>query len=301
MKTILIAGASGFVGTYLSRMLIQEGYAVIGLGTSGRHPLEKKADSFDWVCADTTMPGEWQGNVEKADIVINLTGRSIFKPWTKAYKKAIYDSRILTTKHLVEAMPDNWGGHLLNTSAIGFYGDRGEDELSEADGGGDDFLAHVCRDWEAQALKAVDKEGVVSLMRFGVVLGDGGALTVMGRAFKWFAGGPLGSGNHWFPWIHIQDLGRAVLFLMGQELGGIFNFTGPEPVRQKGFAKALGAALNRPAILPAPSFMVKLVMGELGASLLNSQKALPSRLVQEGFEFKYQTALSALARIYSRS
>jgi uncharacterized protein (TIGR01777 family) len=299
MKTILIAGASGFVGQYLSRAMIAQGHRVTGLGTSRTHPMEKENDWFTWVCADTTTQGDWQDHVSTADVIINLAGRSIFKPWTKSYKQAIRDSRILTTQNLVNALPDAWQGHLISTSAVGYYGDRGETVLTEADPGGQDFLAQVCKEWEAQALKAEDKGAKVCLMRFGVVLGHGGALDVMGRAFKFFMGGPLGSGNHWFPWIHIQDIARAVDFILAKGLDGAFNFTGPEPIRQKDFARALGKALHRPAITPAPAFMVKLVMGELGASLLQSQQAFPRALENKGFSFAHKTAAKALEAIYS--
>ena len=301
MKTILISGASGFVGQYLSRRFLSAGHKVIGLGTSAAHPLARESDNFFWVSADTTVRGEWQAHVTEADVIVNLAGRSIFKPWTETYKQQIYDSRILTTRNLVSALPDPWEGQLLSASAVGYYGDRGEAVLTEAESPGRDFLASVCRDWETEALKAENKGAVVSLMRFGVVLGQGGgALDVMGRAFKLFLGGPLGAGTHWFPWIHIQDLARAIDFLVDRTLGGPFNFTGSEPVRQKAFARALGRALHRPAIIPAPAFMVTLVMGELGSSLLQSQKAAPQALVENGFDFEFKTAAAALEEIYTR-
>jgi uncharacterized protein (TIGR01777 family) len=159
----------------------------------------------------------------------------------------------------------------------------------------------VCRDWEEQALEATNKDVRVCLMRFGVVLGNEGALSAMTPAFKWFAGGPLGSGRQWFPWIHIHDLYRAIKLLMdGADLEGTFNFTGPELVRQKEFATALGRALNRPAILPLPAFMVKLIMGDLGSSLLQSQRATSQRLKELGFEFKFKSPGAALAHLFEK-
>lgn len=299
MKNVLITGASGFVGTYLSQYLLDRGYAVTGVGTSPDHPLASGHDAFTWVSADTTLSGDWQAHVPLADIIVNLTGRSIFKPWTTSYKQEIYDSRVLTTRSLAEAMGNAWTGQLLSTSAVGFYGDRGDTLVSETDPCGSDFLAQVCRDWETAALEAVEKGAAVSLMRFGVVLGSGGALSVMGRAYKSFVGGPLGSGRQWFPWIHIRDLAEAACFLMEGGHSGRFNFTGPEPIRQKAFSTALGRALNRPSFMPAPAFVVKTVMGELGASLLQSQKALPDSLIRLGFEFGFQDAAAALADIYN--
>jgi uncharacterized protein (TIGR01777 family) len=317
MKKILIAGGSGFVGKYLAKQFLSEGFSVTGLGTSLHHPFEQISGQkpgqrsnqkpgepfrhFTWISADTARQGDWQAHVASADVVINLAGRNIFKPWTKKYKQAIYDSRILTTKHLVDAMEKGKPSKLLNASAVGYYGDCGETIVSETDSVGAGFLALVCRDWEDHALKAVNKDVRVCLMRFGVVLGDEGALSVMTPAFKWFAGGPLGDGRQWFSWIHIHDLYRAVKFLMADfDLEGIFNFTGPGLVRQKEFAKSLGRVLNRPAILPAPAFMVKLLMGDLGSSLLQSQKALPRRLTELGFEFEYGDLGKALANIFNK-
>ncbi|PIE61152.1 MAG: TIGR01777 family protein [Desulfobacterales bacterium] len=299
MKHIMITGASGFVGTYLSKMLVERGYRITGLGTSLGHDFENVYENFSWISEDTSQSGAWQDIAAGSDIIINLAGRTIFKPWTKTYKKAMYDSRVLTTRHLVAGLGENWHGHLLSASAVGYYGDRGNTVLAETEPCGNDFLAQVCKDWESAALDAKAKGAVVSMMRFGVVLGpDGGALDVMGKAFKWFVGGPLGNGRQWFPWIHIEDLAAAVEFLIDNKADGAFNFCGPEPVRQKAFAQALGQSLKRPAIMPAPAFMVRMVMGELGASLLQGQKSLPKGLENKGFTFKYNTVDQALNAVY---
>jgi uncharacterized protein (TIGR01777 family) len=300
MKRILITGASGFVGKHLVRHFLDFHWHVTGLGTSSAHPEIQESANFEWVSADTTQPGSWQSHVADADVVINLAGRNIFKRWTKTYKQDIYDSRIQTTRHLVAAMVPDKPAHFLSTSAAGIYGDAGERELAEDAAPGSDFLAGVCKDWEKAALEAEEKTGAgVRIMRFGVVLGDGGALSVMSPAFKWFAGGPLGNGHQWFPWIHIDDLVKAMDFLIhSPDSQGVYNMVGPEPVRQRDFAKALGQALHRPAVMPAPGFVVKLVMGELGASLLNSQKAVPRALKEQGFEFDYPDVESALNAIF---
>ncbi len=298
MKTILITGASGFVGSYLANHFLNKGYHIVGTGTSAIHPFENKSDRFTWISADTSMPGPWQDHMAGADLVVNLAGCNIFKPWTRTYKEAIYRSRILTTKNLVSAMADDWSGKFFTASALGYYGDRGDTLLSETDPSGTDFLARVCRDWETQALKASEQGIKVSVMRFGVVLGDGGALTVMEKVFRCFVGGLLGSGQQYFPWIHIHDLARAVELLMAQNQGGVFNFTGPVPLCQKEFAIVLGSALSRPAFMPAPGFIVKLAMGELGALLLQGQRALPTRLDDLGFEFLYPNVPAALEQIY---
>ncbi|WP_320044720.1 TIGR01777 family oxidoreductase [uncultured Desulfobacter sp.] len=300
MKTVLITGASGFVGQALARKYIDAGWQVNGLGTSLNHPMADTYDNFSWTSADTSQPGAWQDLVAQSDVIVNLAGRNIFKPWTKAYKKAIYDSRIKTTKHLVDAMPGAFDGQLINASAAGFYGDRGDTSLTETESSGTGFLAQVCRDWEAQAQKAASKGATVAVMRFGVVLGsDGGALDVMSQAFRMFVGGPLGTGNQWFPWIHLDDLIRGIFFLVEHKAQGLYNFTGPVPIRQKEFAKELGRALHRPAFMPAPAFFIRLFMGQLGDSFLCSQKALPAALETAGFRFEYHTVGGALAQIYN--
>ncbi len=298
MKKVLITGSSGFVGQTLAQKYLDAGWQVNGIGTSQNIPMADAHDNFFWTSADTSVAGDWQDLVPQSDVIVNLAGRNIFKRWTKEYKKAIYNSRIQTTKYLVDAMPENFQGQLLNASAAGFYGDRGDTPLFETQSYGTGFLARVCRDWEAQAQKAASKGATVTIMRFGVVLGSGGALAVMSRAFRMFVGGPLGGGDQWFPWIHLDDLVRAVFFLMEHNAQGIFNLTGPDPIRQKVFAKELGRVLHRPAFMPAPAFFIMLFMGQLGASLLCSQKALPAALETAGFQFKYNTAASALAQIF---
>jgi uncharacterized protein (TIGR01777 family) len=185
---------------------------------------------------------------------------------------------------------------LLSTSAVGYYGNRGEAALDETVPPGDDFLARLAVDWEAAA-QAAQKKGVrVALMRFGVVLGrGGGALSQMLPAFRMFAGGPLGSGRQWFPWIHMADLLGAVQFLLEHEdARGPFNFCSPGIVRQKAFARQLGSVLNRPAVMPAPAPMLRLMMGEMATLLLASQKMVPARLLAEGFSFQFDEVHAAL-------
>ena len=302
MKKILITGASGFVGNKMAHFFLTKGHPVTGIGTSRSHPLSRAFPAFDWISADTTLEGDWQNHVQKADILINLAGRNIFRYWTKKYKQAIYDSRILTTRNLVNAIEPGSGQTLLTTSAVGIFGVCREDELTEATGPGKSFLAEVCVDWEKEGLRAGQKGTRVAVMRFGVVLGDkGGALSLMAPVFRMFAGGPLGNGNHWFPWIHMDDLICAALFILENEkTEGVFNFTGKELVRQKEFAKALGRALKRPAFIPAPAFMVRAVMGELGSALLESQKAIPRHLLDSGYSFKFAHVGAALEDVFNK-
>jgi len=297
---IVITGASGFVGAALSRALLEAGHQVTGLGRSATHPLESHP-SFVWHAVDTTLPGDWQAAVAAADVVVNLTGATLFKRWTRAYKQTIVDSRLKTTANLVEAMAGG-GKLLLSTSAVGYYGSRGDAPLTEAASPGDDFLARLAVEWERAALAAEDQGNRVVLMRFGVVLGvGGGAMAQMLPAFRWFAGGPLGSGRQWFAWIHLDDLIAAVQFLMAQEgAAGAYNVCSPEAIRQKDFAHTLGSVLGRPAVLPAPSPILRLVLGEFANVILASQHVQPRRLVEGGFAFRFAGLASALADIVRR-
>jgi uncharacterized protein len=286
---VLITGGSGFVGRFLTDLLLKKGYAVTALGGHSHDNLSLHPN-FQYVVADTTQQGAWQELVAEQDALINLAGRSVFHLWSDSYKQQIYDSRILTTRNLVEAVPSDKGPKVLvSTSATGFYGDGGECELDEKGGPGDDFLARVCVDWESAA-RGAEKKGVrVALARFGVVLGQGGgALQTMRLPFQLGLGGPLGSGRQWFPWIHMQDLAEAICWiLVGENLSGPFNFTAVESVRQKEFARSLGRALQRPTFLPTPACMMKLLLGEFGAFLLQGQKAVPAALLQSGFSFSF--------------
>lgn len=297
---ILITGGTGFVGTALSKRLLEDGHEVTVIGSSGRSRLQGQPN-LTCLAADTTRPGAWQQRVAEQEALINLAGRSVFNLWTEKYKQAIHDSRILTTRNLVAALPDSSQAVLLSASAAGYYGNSGETEVTEQSPNGDDFLAHVCRDWEKEAAAAAQKGTRVALMRFGVILGPGGgALATMKTPFKFGLGGPLGNGRQWFPWIHLDDLINAILFLLSAETcSGPFNFTAPQTVRQKEFARQLAKALHRPAILPAPAFVISWVMGEFGRSLLQGQKIIPQALIENGFQFIYPQLQPALMEIVS--
>lgn len=295
---IFVTGGSGFVGTNLSYYLLRQGHRVTAVGRSSFHKLFGH-ENFQYISADTTQKGVWQNTLQEMDAVVNLAGTTIFRRWTKSCKSKIYDSRILTTRNLVKAMPENRDVTLCSASAAGYYGSRGDTILYEDAHPGDDFLAGICIAWEKEAYKAAAKGIRVAAMRFGVVLGkSGGAIQKMLLAFKLFAGGPLGNGKQWFPWIHMDDLTAAILFIIeNPAIKGPVNFCAPEQVRNMNFARALGNVLNRPSFMPAPAFMVRLIMGELGASLLNSQRPISDKLAGHGFMFQYPDIHSALREI----
>jgi uncharacterized protein (TIGR01777 family) len=278
--------------------LLSRGHKVSAVGRStDQHRI--RHEDYRYISADTTQPGKWQNEVEEAEAVVNLTGATIFKRWTANYKKMIYNSRILTTRHVVAALPEGRKITLCSASGAGYYGNRGDDILKEDEGVGHDFLADVSRDWEKEALQAAAKGARVAVMRFGVVLGkNGGALAKMIPAFKMFVGGSLGSGNQWFPWMHLEDLMAAILFIVEhQDVGGPLNFCAPNPVRYRELAKTLGDVLSRPTFMPAPAFMIRLAMGEFGDVFLGSQRTIPDRLLKHGFSFQYPDIKGAIQAV----
>lgn len=294
---IFITGGTGFVGSNLSNKLLYQGHEVTVASSSGKHKGTGKGPTY--VTADTTKPGDWQDNIKDADVIINLAGRSIFHFWSESYKKQMYSSRVDTTRNIVDALPEQSQAILLSASAAGYYGDSGESERDESAPVGSDFLATVCRDWEKEAQRAVDKGARGVRMRFGVVLGrGGGAIATMKKPFSLGLGGPIGNGRQWFPWIHLEDLLDAIVFLMdGSALDGPFNCVAPGTVRQMEFAGKLAGALKRPAFMPAPSFVMKTALGEFGKSLLSGQKAVPKKLIEHGFVFRHPRLEGALQDI----
>ena len=294
---VLITGGTGFVGTQLSSRLTKDGHEVTILTRS----VKKQGGNLSgvsYLAGDPKQKGPWQEAVKEHDVVVNLAGASIFSKWTEEYKKEIRDSRILTTRNIVEGMPPKAGGRvtLISTSAVGYYGFCGDEERVEDSPPGTDFLARMAVEWEGEALKAREKGARVVITRFGIVLGEkGGALGQMVPMFKRFLGGPLGSGRQWFSWVHIKDLAEAFLFLMGHpEISGPVNLTAPNPVRNSDLAKALGKALHRPSFMPAPAFMIKLVLGEFGTVVLEGQRVIPKKLLNLGFRFQYPDIDQAL-------
>lgn len=292
---IFVTGGSGFVGTYLCKDLLDRGHRVTAVGNRPVHG-RISHDHFRYISADTTEPGDWQDALADIDAAVNLAGKNIFSRWTDRYKQEMYDSRILTTRHLVDALAADRPATLVSTSAVGYYGSRGDEILTETSESGDDFLARLGRDWEDEAFRAQEKQVRVTAARFGIVLGwGGGAIDKMVPAFKLMLGGPLGDGSQWFSWIHITDLLAALRFAIETPtFSGPANFTAPNPVRNKELARTLGDILHRPAIMPAPAFMIRAVLGEFGKTLLSSTRAVPRKLLDAGFTFQYPTIREAL-------
>jgi uncharacterized protein (TIGR01777 family) len=295
---VTITGGTGFVGSATARHFSAKGYQVSAIGSSV-FPEAAGDTSYARISADTTAPGPWQRHVEQADIIINLAGRTIFKRWTKRYKQVLRDSRILTTRHVVDALRENAGQVLISASATGYYGDRRDEILPETASSGENFLAGLSADWEQEALAAARKGTRVVIARLGIVLdAGGGAMGKMIPAFRFFLGGPLGSGRQWFSWIHMQDVIRAMDFAaITPDIRGAVNFCAPNPVQNRKLAQAIGTAVHRPALIPTPGWAVRLAFGEFGATLLESQRAVAGKLLDSGFRFQYPEIQGALAQI----
>lgn len=296
---VFIVGGTGFVGVNLANRLRARGDEVTVMGHAPGRPPGLDA-AVPVVAGDATVRGDWQGRIAGHEAVVNLAGASIFTRWTAAAKRAIRDSRLLTTRNVVEALPSGGPVTLVSTSAVGYYGFHGDEQLGEDDAPGGDFLARLCVDWEAEALSARDRGARVALTRFGLVLGPGGGvLGQMAPLFRAGLGGRLGSGRQWFSWVHIEDLFGALLHLLARpESAGAYNLTAPEPVTNRDLTRELAGLLRRPAVLPVPGFAVRLALGEFGDVLLKGQRVLPRRLLAEGYRFshpRFREALESLA------
>ena len=293
---IFITGGLGFVGNHLIDYLKNHNHTITVIQRNLKN--KKVPKGIKVIEADASQPGPWQDKVAQNDLIINLAGVSIFTRWTKSKKRAIYESRIKITKNIVDAISkNNKKITLLNTSAVGYYGFHDDEKLSEDTGPGNDFLARVCVDWEKEALRAEEFGSRVALMRFGVVLGkNGGAMEMFKTIYKLRLGSRLGPGKQWFSWIHIDDLISAIQFLMDNaNISGPVNFTSPNVVTNKELTKSLNKALGTwSPFPPVPSLALKLVMGEFGSFLLKGQRAMPEKLLKNGYTFSYEMLKDAI-------
>ncbi|WP_432977600.1 TIGR01777 family oxidoreductase [Dactylosporangium sp. CA-233914] len=294
---ILIAGASGFLGQRLVPHLREAGHRVTPLVRRPPRPGEVRWDP---------TAGVLDGNVvAAADAVINLAGAGVGdKRWTTQYKKVLVDSRVDTTRTLARAIAAAPARPrvLLNSSAVGYYGDTGDRAVDETSPAGDGFLADLCKVWEAATRPAEDAGTRVALLRTGFPLDPaGGLLKPLYLQFKLFAGGRMGSGRQYLPWISVPDWLDAVTFVLDRELSGPVNLTGPEPVTNAEFSAALARVMDRPNLLPVPGFALRAAVGEFGGEALASQRVLPAVLVRTGFSFAHRTVEEALQQAVSSS
>ena len=233
-----------------------------------------------------------------ADVIVNLAGATISERWSDASKKEIRDSRVNAGKAIVEAVKgaQQKPGVVIQSSAVGYYGPRGEEEITEETGAGNDFLASICKEWEASTAE-LDGMGIRRpIIRTGVVLDmNGGALPKMVMPVKMFVGGPIGSGKQYFPWIHLKDEVAAIRFLIeNKTANGVYNLSAPKPLTNKEFTQAIGKVLGRPTFMPVPAVAMKTLFGEMSTLLLDGQRQMPVRLVKAGFKFQFTDATAAL-------
>jgi len=298
---IVITGATGMISSLLVERLSRRFDTSLVL--LSRNPgREISMANRQWLGWQPGSSGEWQRAIDGADAVINLAGEPIAaKRWTARQKLIISSSRIEATQSLIEAIgkakvrPKT----LISASAVGYYGPHGDERLDEQTRPGNDFLARLCVDWENQARKAEALGLRVSVLRTGIVLAKGaGALKKMVPPFKFFAGGPLGSGQQWMPWIHIDDEVGLIEFLLERaDAHGAFNGTTPNPVTMAEFTRTLGAALNRPSWVSVPPSVLALMLGEMAGMLLTGQRAMPDAALKLGFQFKYPQLADALSAL----
>ncbi len=296
----LITGGTGFIGRGLSRRLLEAGYDVAVL-TRNPAAYEKAAGGkIRYVKWDGSTAAGWGTLVGGAAAVVNLAGANIAnKRWTPDVKERIIQSRLAAGNAVVEAIAaaKSKPGVLVQASAVGVYGSRGDEELDESSPPGEGYLAEVVRKWESSTVAAEEAGVRRVVIRSGLVLGaDGGAFPRLLRPFKFFAGGPLGTGHQWFPWIHYRDEIEATKFLIVNErTNGVYNLCAPEPLRNRDFSRIIGRILKRPWWWPVPAFALRTLYGEMAdALLLASEKVLPKRLFEAGFQFEYRTAEAAL-------
>lgn len=295
---ILLTGGTGFIGKHLTKALISRGHDVVIVT---RRTSQNPQDKVKYISWDTGTSGILPENTPPVDAVINLAGESIGNnKWSPQIKEKILKSRVETTKAIVNSIEKKIINPktLINASAIGYYGTDEERLFSENDVPGTDFLANVCKAWEAEAIKAERYNVRTIMVRTGLVLGNEGALQKMITPFKFFAGGSLGNGRQWLSWIHIDDLINIYIHtLEHNDISGPINAVAPNPVRMSEFAKTLGKAMQKPAILPAPGFALKIILGEMSDLVLKGQQVSANKIINSGFRFDYPELSGALENL----
>ena len=285
---VLVTGASGLIGSALASELRVRGHEVLGVSRS------PSAGPIEW----HQMTPEF---MEDVDAVVNLAGETIAGRWTQAKKRRLVDSRLETTKLVAAAISEssNPPSVLIQASASGYYGDRGDEVLHESSSKGSGFLADLCQQWEIAAMPVEKVNTRLALTRFSVVLADeGGALSRLRTVTRLGIGGPLASGQQWWSWVSLRDAVRALVHVLDTEISGPVNIASAQPQRQRMFARTLGKVLHRPSLMPAPGIAIKAALGDMGTSLLlDSTRLQPSVLIASQFDFADDELEGALMRI----
>lgn len=299
MKKIILTGATGSIGRNLAQQLIARGDEVIVFTRNPKNATEKLPKEISVVKWDYERLTDWLIELNDVDVVVHLAGANLgAKRWNEEYKKLTYDSRILSTRNLVEAIKSvkQKPKAFICSSAVGIYGNRYDEILDEKSSAGNDFMANICKDWEKEA-EIVEQYGVrrVSIRTGLVMQKDEGVLKKMLLPFKLFIGGPLGSGRQWFPWIHIDDIiGIYLHAIINDNLNGTVNASSPGIVQMKEFARTFGKVLRRPSLFPIPKFAMKIVAGEVAEYAVMSQRTSVEKIITAGYEFKFENLEEAL-------
>ena len=304
MMNIVITGATGFIGRHLVRYFQAAGHHLSILTRQPRKAGKLFSPEVNIIPWDAFSSGDWETALADAGVMIHLAGASIARFWTSRYKRQIWQSRVQSTRILMQALQRVARQPVIffQMSATGIYGSRGDETLTEQSAAGTGFLARVVREWETAGEVGRDKPIRRIIMRAGVVLGrDGGFLPRMERPMKWFLGGYPGKGRQWFSWIHVEEIPAIIQFMIRHsQCQGIYNFVAPEPVPLRHFCRTLANTVKRPCWLPIPVFPLKLLLPEMTRELiLPSQRVLPQQLMQQGYTFRFPTLKAALHNLYA--
>lgn len=295
---IIITGGTGLIGRALGRSLASDSHEVIVLSRSPERAPDFAADRIQVARWDARSAQGWAGLADGADAIVNLAGAPLNRRWTPRYKRIIRESRLNAGRAVVEAVEQasTKPGVVIQASGIGYYGPRGDETITEEAGPGSGFLGRTAVAWEASTAPVEELGARRAIIRSGVVLStDGGALPLMMLPFRFFVGGALGDGDQWLPWIHIDDEVRAIRFLIQEPAArGPFNLSAPDLVTNAEFSRTLGRVMGRPALLRVPAFALRLVLGEMSTVVLDGQRAVPARLKQLGFNFRFTSLEEAL-------
>ena len=300
MKKIIITGATGFIGKRIAEELISRGDEVTIFTRSVKNAKQKISNAYDYVEWNPEL-NNWYKKLEDKDAVVHLAGENVMaKRWNAEHKRNILSSRVDGTRSLVSAIGQlkDKPKAFISASAIGFYGNS-ESPVNEDSEPGRDFLAEVVNAWESEAGKVELYRVRRVSIRTGIVLDTNeGALVPMINQFRFFVGGPIGSGEQWFPWIHIDDVVKIFLFAIDNQIvSGALNASSPNPLRMKEFCKTLGRVMHRPSLFKVPAFIIKIIFGEAADVLLNGAQVIPEKTIKAGYNFRFETAEEALKNL----